>query len=170
MIIRALEVTLALGLTLSIFVGAPIFALAGLYSLKFGECVRLPNGTEIGYEAYVDFGNAYFRPDAVLRDPKGSVIAKEVWPIHVTEEATLGRALPEHNSGKSALRFIWTGETGLVKEAENPELYRRLSLELSETYYGAPKDLNVNTLWLLKRLMKEARFKSDNCNTSLWTW
>ena len=170
MINRALEITSAIGLTLCVFVGLPAFALAGLYSLKFGDCVRLPNGTEIGYEAYVDFSRPYLIPEAVLREPNGNVIAKEIWPIHATEDATLGTAWPEENGSRSDFTFIWTAETGVVKEAENPELYLRLSQDLGETYYGVPKDMNTNTLWLLKHLSQEARFQSDRCYTSIWTW
>lgn len=169
-IFRVLQIISAVGLILCVLVGVPAFALAGLYSLKFGACVRLPNDTEIGYEAYVDFSRPYLFPEVVLREPDGSVIAKEVSPIHVTETATLGTAWPDENSARPDFTFIWTAETGLVKEAENSELYLHLSQDLGETYYGASKDMNTNILWLFNRLLQEGQFRNNHCKTSLWTW
>lgn len=162
--------TLALGLIICPFIGLPILGLAGLYSLKFGDCVRLPNGIELGYEAYLDFSRPYLIPDAVLREPNGNVIANDIWPIHVTEKAAFGKALFENNDYRSDYRFIWTAETGVVNEHENPELYQRLSNDLGEVYYGAPKEMNTNTLWIFKRLSEDERFHSSDCNTSLVTW
>lgn len=168
--IRALVATLGVGMALCIFFGLPALALAGLYSLKFGECVRLPNGSEIGYEAYVDFSRPYFKPVAVLREPDGTAIGQEVAPIHITEKAAFGLAWIEYESPESDFTFIWTAQTGVVKKAENPELYHSLSQDLGEIYFGASEDMNVNTLWLFKRLLEEARFRSDRCSTPFWTW
>ncbi len=75
--------------------GLGLTALVSLYSTQFGKCVKVPNGSELSYEAFVDFGNSYFKPDAVLRDPEGSILAKDVWPLHITEVATFGTALQE---------------------------------------------------------------------------
>jgi hypothetical protein len=159
-----------LALAIGLFGGLPILALSGLYSLKYGDCIRFPNGTEIGYEANIDFGNPYFRPDAVLRDPGGEMIAKEVDPIRVTEKATFGWAWPETTGDRQDFRFIWTHGFGLVREDQNPTLYQKLKGDLGDTYYGVRKDLNVNTLWLFTRLANDARFQSDKCNTPLVTW
>jgi hypothetical protein len=167
---RMFEITSAIGLTLGVFVGLPIFAITGLYSLKFGDCIRFPNGSEIGYEAYVDFSRPYLIPEAVLREQNGTVIAKEIWPIHATDAATLGTAWPDENSSRSDFTFIWTPETGVVKEAENPALYHNLSQNFGETYYGAPKEMSTNTLWLFNRLLEEGQFQSDHCSTSFWVW
>ena len=161
---------LASSLALSALVGLPIFALTGLQSLKFGECVRLPNGIEIGYEAYVDFSRPYLRPVTVLRTPSGAVIGQDVSPIHITDKAAFGSAWVDYDSPKSDFKFIWTAGTGVVKKTEDPELYLRLSQDLGETYYGAQKDRNTNTLWLFNRLLKEDQFQSDQCSTSLWAW
>jgi hypothetical protein len=147
-----------------------MLALFGLYSLKFGDCVRLPNGIEIGYEAYVDFSRPYLRPVAVLRTPTGEIIGQEISPIHITDKAAFGSAWVDYNSSRSDFTFIWTTGTGVVKKSEEPELYLRLSEDLGETYYGAPVDMNTNTLWLFNRLSEEERFQSDRCGTSLWTW
>jgi len=57
-----------------------LLALTAMYSRNFGQCLQFPNGSEIGYEAIVDFGGPYFRPDAVLRLPQIGIVAKEVWP------------------------------------------------------------------------------------------
>lgn len=170
MIVRGLEIISAIALVLGIFVGVPAFALAGLYSLKFSDCVHLPNGLEIGYEAYVDFSRPYLFPEAVLREPDGRVIAKEIWPIHVTEKATLGTAWPADTRARSDFTFIWTANAGLVKEAEKPELYCELSQDLGDTYYGAAKDMSTNTLWIFKRLLQDYQFKGDHCTTPLSTW
>jgi len=167
---RLFGLFLAAGLALGVFLGVPILALSSLYSLKFGDCVRLPNGIEIGYEAYVDFSRPYLRPVAVLRTPNGVVIGQEVSPLHITEKAAFGLAWLDYDSPRSDFAFIWTVETGVVKEAEQPELYLRLSQDLGETYYGAPKDMNTNTLWLLNRFLEEGQFQSNRCSTSLLTW
>ncbi len=151
-------------------VGVPVFALAGLYSLKFGDCVRLSNGTEIGYEAYIDFSRPYFKPVAVLREPDGRTIGQEISPIHITEKAAYGSAWVDYESSRADFHFIWTPETGVVKETENPDLYYKLSQDLGETYFGAPKDLNVNTLWLFNRLKENGEFVGTHCKTSFLTW
>lgn len=160
--------TIAFGL-LSL-VGISVFTSAGLYAPKFGDCVRLPNGTEIGYEAYIDFSCPYFKPVTVLREPDGRVIGQEVFPIHVTEKAAYGSAWIEYENTSADFHFIWTQETGVVREIENPDLYHRLSQDLGETYFGASKDMNVNTLWIFNQLKEQGRFDSDHCNTRLLTW
>lgn len=162
-----LDGAIVVGLGLCSLTGVLALSLSSLYSLKYGDCVRLPSGAEIGYEANVNFSNSYFIPDAVLRTAAGDIIAKEVAPIHLTDAAALGWAWPEHGDD---FMFIWTLETGVVKEAEKPDLYHRLSQDLGETYYGAPKDMNVNTLWIFNQLKEQGRFSSDHCNTKLLTW
>lgn len=164
---RFLGRAMAVGLGLCILIGIPALSLSALYSLKYGECVRLPSGAEIGYEANVNFRNSFFIPDAVLRTAAGDIIAKEVSPIHLTEIAAFGWAWPEHGDD---FMFIWTLDTGVVKEAENPDLYDSLSQDLGETYFGASKDMNVNTLWIFNQLKKQGRFISDQCYTKLLTW
>ena len=151
-------------------VGIPVFTLAGLYSLKFGDCVRLPNGTEIGYEAYIDFSRPYFKPVTVIREPDGRAIGQEVFPIHITEKAVYGSAWIKYENASPDFQFIWTQETGVVKEIEKPDLYHTLSQDLGETYFGASKDMNVNTLWIFNQLKKQGRFISDQCYTKLLTW
>ncbi len=163
-------VPLAVVLGLLSVVGIPAFTLAGLYLFKFGDCVHLPNGSEIGYEAYIDFSRPYFKPVAVLRDSHGRTIGQEVFPIHVTEKAAYGSAWIEYENTSADFHFIWTPETGVIKEAENPDLYHSLSQDLGETYFGASRDMNVNTLWLFKQLKEEGQFSSDQCNTSFLTW
>ena len=147
-----------------------VLILMGLYSVKFGQCIRFPNGTEIGYEANIDFGNPYFSPDAVLRDPQGKIIAKDVSPIHITENATFGWAWHETENGREGFRFIWTRESGIVREDRNPDIYRRLERDSGDTYDGIPQNKNINTTWLLINLMKDPRFKSNRCKTSLLTF
>lgn len=150
-----------------ILVSVAAIFLAGLYALKYGNCIHLPSSAEIGYEAKIDFSNAYFIPDAVLRTVAGDIIAKEVSTFHLTESAAYGWAWPEYGVD---FHFIWTQETGVVKEVENPDLYHRLSQDLGETYFGASKDMNVNTLWIFNQLKEQGRFNSDNCNTKWLTW
>lgn len=104
--------------SVAILSGLGLTTLLLVYSVKFGECVKLPNGSELSYEAFVDFGNSFLRPDVVLRDPDGAIIGKEIWPIHVTSIATLGTAWPEHDSSKSDFSFVWTAETGLGSVAQ----------------------------------------------------
>lgn len=170
MIKRILEIASTTGVALCVCAALPIFAITGLYSVKFGNCIRLPNGSEIGYEAHVDLSRPYFIPETVLREPNGNIIAKEVWPIHATDHATFGTAWPDENSSRSDFTFIWTPETGVVKEDEEPDLYLSLSQDLGETYFGAAKTMNVNTLWLFNRLKEQGRFNSDHCTTRLLTW
>lgn len=142
-------------------------ALAWVYSLKFGQCVKLPNGSELSYEAFVDFDNSYLRPDVVLRDPAGAIIGKEIWPIRVTDVATFGIARPEYNSSKPDFSFVWTSDAGLVKKEENPSLYAELLTTANATsnYIGAPVELHVNTLWMFKRLAEEEQYVGQSCAT-----
>jgi len=132
--------------------------------------VRLPNGTELGYEANIDLKAPYFQPDAVLRAPTGEIIAKEVSPIHVTEKAAYGWAWPEEAGGDQDFRFIWMREFGLVREDHDPDLFKVLKTDPGDIYFGADENLNVNTLWLLKRLSEDARFRSETCSTQFVTW
>ncbi|GGO57981.1 hypothetical protein [Roseovarius pacificus] len=168
-LLRAIVVTLC---TLAILSVLGLTPLVFLYSLKFGRCVKLPNGSELSYEAFVDFGNSYLIPDVVLRDPDGAIIGKEIWPIRVTRIATLGTAWPEHSSSKSDFSFVWTAETGLVKQEENPSLYAELrtTANLTSNYIGAPVDLHVNTLWMFKRLSEDKQYVGRSCATRYFTF
>jgi hypothetical protein len=147
--------------------GLCMTTLVWVYSLKFDQCVKLPNGSELSYEAFVDFGNSYLRPDVVLRDLEGAIIGKEIWPIRVTDVATFGIARPEYNSSKPDFSFVWTADTGLVKEEENPFLYAELLATANATsnYIGAPVDLHVNTLWMFKRLSEDEQYAGQSCAT-----
>ncbi|MCA0873951.1 hypothetical protein LCL97_24285 [Seohaeicola saemankumensis] len=167
--LRVLIVTLS-GIT--ILGGLGLIALVWVYSLKFGQCVKLPNGSELSYEAFVDFGNAYFRPDVVLRDPDGAIIGKEIWPIRVTDVATLGTAWPENDSSKSDFSFVWAAETGLVKKDENPSLYAELltTANAMSNDIGAPADVEVNTLWMFKRLSADEQYVGRSCATRYFTF
>ncbi len=157
---------------IAILGGLGLTALIWLYSLKFGQCIKLPNGSELSYEAFVDFGNSYLIPDVVLRDPEGAIIGKEISPIRVTDAATFGTAWPEHDSSKSDFSFVWTADTGLVKKEENPSLYADLLTTANATsnYIGAPADLNVNTLWMFKRLSKNPQYLGQSCATRYFTF
>lgn len=167
--LRVFIVTLSV---ITILSGLGLIALVWVYSLKFGQCVKLPNGSELSYEAFVDFGNSYLRPDVVLRDPEGAIIGKEISPIRVTDVATLGTAWPEHSSSKSDFSFVWTAETGLVKQEENPSLYAELRTTANATskYIGAPVDLHVNTLWMFKRLSEDKQYVGRSCATRYFTF
>ena len=147
-----------------------LLSLTAMYSRNFGRCLQFPNGSEIGYEAIVDFGGPYFRPDAVLRLPQIGIVAKEVWPIHITEKATYGWAWPGMGSETTDFRFIWTTESGLVRENEDTILYRKLETHLGHVYQGAAKDQSVNTLWFLTHFEGASRFEGEDCETQLWTW
>ncbi|MDC0737404.1 hypothetical protein N6L24_03875 [Cognatishimia sp. SS12] len=151
--------------------GLALSALVSVYSLKFGQCVKLPNGSELSYEAFVDFGNSYLRPDVVLRDPEGVIIGKEIWPIRVTDIATFGISRSEHNSSKPDVSFVWTADTGLVTKEENPFLYAELltTATAASNYIGAPVDLHVNTLWMFKRLSEEEQYNGQSCATRYFT-
>jgi hypothetical protein len=156
---------------LSILSGLGLTTLVWFYSLKLGHCVKLPNESELSYEAFVDFGNSYFRPDVVLRDPESVIIGKEIPPIRVTDTATLGTAWPEEDSSKADFSFVWTADTGLVKKEENPGLFAELltTTDATPNYIGAPVELNVNTLWMFKRLSKDAQYIGTSCATRLFT-
>mgnify|MGYP001039331676 FL=1 len=166
--VRAIVVTLC---SFAILCGLGLTTLLLVYSVRFGQCVKLPNGSELSYEAFVDFGNSFLRPDVVLRDPDGAIIGKEIWPLHVTSIATLGTAWPERDSSKPDFSFVWTAETGLVKQEENPSLYTELQTTADSTsyYIGAPVDLHVNTLWMFKRLSEDKQYVGRSCATRYFT-
>ena len=52
--------------------------------------MNLPNGSELSYEAFVDFGNSFLRPDVVLRDPEGVIIGKEIGPYTLPTQQPSG--------------------------------------------------------------------------------
>lgn len=170
--IVALRVSIVTLSVITILGGLGLTALVWVYSLKFRQCVKLPNGSELSYEAFVDFGDSYLIPDVVLRDPEGAIIGKEIWPIRVTDVATLGTAWPEHDSSKSDFSFVWTAETGLVKKDENPSLYAELlsTVNLESNSIGAPVDTDVNTLWLFKRLSEDKQYVGRSCATRYVTF
>ena len=167
--IRAVFITLCSFAMLS---GLGFAALVLGYSSKFGDCVKLPNGGELSYEAFIDFGNSFLRPDVVLRDPEGVIIGKEIWPIHVTNTATFGTAWPEHDSPRADFSFVWTASMGLVKQEENPLMYSefRITANATPDYVRAPVELHVNTLWMFKRLSKDAQYIGKSCATRLFTF
>lgn len=169
--ISALRVFIVTLSGITIVGGLGLIALVWVYSLKFGQCVKLPNGSELSYEAFVDFGNSYLRPDVVLRDPAGAIIGKEIWPIRVTDVATFGIARPEYDSSKPDFSFVWTADTGIVKKEENPSLYAELLATANATsnYIGAPVDLHVNTLWMFKRLSEDEQYVERTCATRYFT-
>lgn len=156
---------------ITILGGMALIALVLVYSLMFGQCVKLPNGSELTYEAFVDSSNSYLRPDVVLRDPESAIIGKEIWPIWVTNVATFGNARTEPDSSKPIFSFVWTAETGLVKKKESPSLYAELLTTANATsnYIGAPVDLHVNTLWMFKRLSEDAQYIGRSCATRYFT-
>lgn len=170
--IVALRIFIVTSSVIAVLGGLCLTALVWVYSQYFGQCVKLPNGSELSYEAFVDFGKIYLQPDAVLRDPEGAIIAKEIWPIRVTDVATLGTAWPEPNNSKSNFSFVWTAETGLVKEDENPSLYAELlsTIDLEADSFGAPVDTDVNTLWMFKRLSEDAQYVGRSCATRYVTF
>ncbi|MDF3414405.1 hypothetical protein HKX54_08060 [Sulfitobacter sp. M57] len=166
---RAIVVTLC---SFAILSGLGLAALVLGYSVKFGKCVKLPNGSELSYEAFVDLGNSFLRPDVVLRDPEGAIIGKEIWPIHITSTATHGTAWPERDNSKPDFSFVWTANTGLVKQVDNPSLYAELlaTANSASDYIGAPFELHVNTLWMFKRLSEDERYIGRSCVTQLFTF
>lgn len=167
--LRAIIVTLC---SFAVLSGLGMTALVLAYSVMFGGCVKLPNGSELSYEAFVDFGNSFLRPDVVLRDPEGVIIGKEIWPIHVTNTATFGSAWPEHDTRQADFSFVWTASAGLVKQVENPNLYSELLTKVNATsdYIGAPIELHVNTLWMFKRLSKDEQYIGKSCATRVFTF
>ena len=85
--IRAVFITLCSFAMLS---GLGLAALVLGYSSKFGDCVKLPNGGELSYEAFIDFGNSFLRPDVVLRDPEGSLSEKKFGPYTLPTQQPSG--------------------------------------------------------------------------------
>ncbi|WP_157770056.1 hypothetical protein [Ruegeria profundi] len=146
-----------------------ILALAALYSKKFGTCVQLPSGANLSYEAYADFSRPYFFPMAVLRQSDGTIIGRDIFPIRTTETATYGTVWPDHN-GPALFTFIWHKDHGLVRRDRTPKLFEQLQSDLGEKTLGAPRDLNVNTLWLMTRLQNFAHFQGTDCKVRLITW
>ncbi len=167
----AFRILLAALSAITILCSLILIALVWVYSLKFSQCVKLPNGSELSYEAFVDFGKSYLIPDVVLRDPDGVIIGKDIWPIRVTNTATFGSAWPEHNSSRPDFSFVWTAETGLVKRDETPSLYAELLTKVSSAsnHIGAPADLHVNTLWMFHRLSKDEQYVGRSCATRYFT-
>lgn len=152
-------------------VALPFIYFISTYVILIGACFKLPTGLEIGREAYLDLSRPYFKPVVVLREPDGTVIGQEVAPLHLTDKAAYGWALIDYddNIGHD-FKFIWTRETGTVKNSENPALYERLMQDPGDVYYGATKEMNVNTLWYYMRFKEQNAFRSRSCKMAWVTW
>ncbi len=158
-----------LGTAILLLATLGMLALAALYSNKFDTCVQLPSGANLSYEAHADFSRPYFFPVAVLRQSDGTIIGREIFPIRTTEIATYGTAWPDHN-GPALFTFIWHKDHGLVRRDQTPKLFDQLQSDLGDKTLGAPRDLNVNTLWLMTRLQNFAHLQGNDCKTRLITW
>lgn len=146
-----------------------VFIVVGFYSVRFGKCIWLPSGVNLGYEAIIDLRNPFLRPDAALKTTDGTILASEIWPIYTTERATFGTAWSEEHQHRH-FEFIWQADQGFARKDQNPEVFARYSENLGGTFFGATREMNVNTLWLLKRLQAGSQFENRACKTRLLTW
>lgn len=117
---------------------AVTFALIAQRGIKT-SCVRLPNGMNIGYQALIDLGAPYFKPDVVPKFDNGaSLLPGDAWPFFATKSTVYGLAEgADHNSD---FWFAWRKDTGLILQKNKPEQYDKIVSEAGEllehTEYG----------------------------------
>jgi len=138
------------------------------FNTKYNQCVSLKNGMNLGYEAILDFSRPYFKPIAVPRFADGTpLIRDELWATFVTDTSDYGVSM----AGKDGQSdwFVWRGDTGLIKQAENSSLYERLVAEAGHANWDVQNG-NVGTDLLLKELIKRPDFNVQRCPTARITW
>lgn len=162
---------------------APIVALIGLLSLpllvttiwifivfdnKYHQCITLQNGLNLGYEAVFDLSKPYFKPIAVPRFSDGTPLIRHyMWAIYLTNTTLYGWALGQ--TSQDDYWFAWRADAGLVKQAENDALYKKLVAEAGHANWDFGSG-SFGTGWVINELMKRPEFNVHRCPTALITW
>ena len=138
------------------------------FDRKYRQCVALENGLNLGYEAVFDLGRPFFKPIAVPKFRDGTpLIRDDLWAIFVTDTSLYGvsLAVPDANG----YYFAWRGDSGLIKQDQDPSLYDRLVREAGPPNWDIEIG-SVGTDWLLNELIARPEFNVHRCPTTLITW
>ena len=138
------------------------------FDRKYHQCVALENGLNLGYEAVFDFGRPFFKPIAVPKFRDGTpLIRDDLWSIFVTDPSLYGVSLAVRDA--NGYSFAWRGDSGLIKQDQDPLLYDRLVREAGPPNWDIEIG-SVGTDWLLNELIARPEFNVHRCPTTLITW
>lgn len=135
---------------------------------RYGQCVKLPNGIHLGYEARISFGNWNWKPFIVPKFPNGNpVLAGKIWPFRATKTTIYGSF--QGRNGKLEEGFLWQKDIGLVFRRDHPNQF---DVILSQA--GSPIDekfgQGLDTRLNYKRLAKDPKYGLIDCKTRLFRW
>lgn len=132
------------------------------------NALPLQNGLNLGYEAVFDLSKPYFKPIAVPRFSDGTpLIRHDMWAIYLTNTTLFGWALRQ--TSQDDYWFAWRADAGLVKQAENDALYKKLVAEAGHANWDFGSG-SFGTGWVMNELMKRPEFNVHRCPTALITW
>ena len=137
---------------------------------KYGQCVKLPNGIYLGYEARISFGNWEWKwkPFVVPKFPNGTpVLDGEIWPFHATQTTIHGNF--QGRNRKIQKTFLWQKDTGLIFWRDNPDKFDDILANsgplLSKNFKGS-----IPTKFHYERLAKDPKYGLIDCKTRLFRW
>lgn len=135
------------------------------------RCVEIPNGLMIARSAVFDITKPYWTPDVVLKKIDGSeLISDPIALFYFTETTAYGRTSFE-NQNKTTYQFAYRTDTGLIKDNEKPDTYKKLIDEaglplVAASVLGYPS--NRNLLSVYHKLVDSAEFGKKRCTLPLF--
>jgi len=135
------------------------------------QCVRLPNGVIVAYEAYINFWRPYFLPDVVVRGPEGEILSQgNDETLYFSQTTTYWidyERDPEDPSGESAKRLVYHPDHGLVRGPNNRVLRRQLIDGAGPLLEEGGRLNNSNVLHVLVMLRDDPHYTSNDCHMPL---
>jgi hypothetical protein len=142
----------------------------GFYQ-KHHQCVRLPNGVIVAYEAYMNFWRPYFLPDVVVRDPEGEILSRgNDETLYFSQTTTYWidyERDPEDPSGQSATSLVYHPDHGLVRGPNNRVLRRQLIEGAGPLLEEGERISNTNVAGILRFLRDVEDYASRECHMPL---
>ena len=127
------------------------------------QCVKLPNGLNIGKQALIDLNRPYFRPDIAPKFGNGkSLLPGDAWPFFATATTIHGLALEADPDDD--FWFAWREDTGLVRKTENAVLYEKLISEAG-TPLGNTGIRVVDSHLVMVELQRRPEYANQTCRT-----
>jgi hypothetical protein len=142
----------------------------GFYQ-KHHQCVRLPNGVIIAFEAYMNFWRPYFLPDVIVRGPRGEILSRGNDETFYFSQTTAYWADfepdPTDPSGESVTRLVYHPEHGLVSGPNYRVLRRQLIEGAGPLLEEGSRINNTNVLGVLLSLRDVEEYASYDCHMTL---
>lgn len=135
---------------------------------EFGQCVTLPSGMKLGFEARFSFGNGRWGPFIVPKFANGTpLISGEIWPFYATDTTVGGVFEGRHREQTSG--FAWRKDTGLIFKRDNQKLYAQLKSQAGPIVDGARAG-GFPTFEYYDRLSNDPRYGLQDCRTRFFRW